>query len=98
MSCRQNVTLSDELAKRKMKLAELEQELAAECERVRKEEEEEACMREAAEVQPFSNGRERISLMWSCRGRVHRQWHHVVGPRDCCLGAYCHFTPLRVMA
>ena len=51
MSHHQNVTLSDELAKRKMKLAELEQELAAERECVRKEEEEEACTREAAEAQ-----------------------------------------------
>ena len=42
MSCRQNVTPSDELAKRKTKLAEMEQELAAERERVRKKEEEEA--------------------------------------------------------
>ena len=51
MSCRQNVTPSDELAKRKTKLAEMEQELAAERERVRKKEEEEARAREAAEVQ-----------------------------------------------
>ena len=41
MSRCQNVTLSDELAKRKMKIADMERELAAEHERVRKEEEEE---------------------------------------------------------
>ena len=29
--------------------------------------------------QPFSNGRERISLMWSCHGGVCCQWCHVVG-------------------
>ena len=51
MSRRQNVTPSDELAKRKTKLAEMEQELAAERKCVRKEEEEEACAHEAAEVQ-----------------------------------------------
>ena len=51
MSRCQNVTPSDELAKRKIKIAEMEQELAAERERVRKEEEEEACAHEAAEVQ-----------------------------------------------
>ena len=51
MSHCQNVTPSDELTKWKTKLAEMEQELAAEREHVQKEEEEEACMREAAEVQ-----------------------------------------------
>ena len=49
-------------------------------------------------LQPFSNGHERIGLAWSCHGGVRRQWHRVAGPRDCCLGAYRHFTPLRVMA
>ena len=101
MSCCQNVTPSDELAKRKTKLAEMEQELAAEHERVRKKEEEEVRAREAAEVQrlqPFSNGCERIGLVWSCRGGVHRQWRRVAGPWGRCLGAYRHFTPLRVMA
>jgi len=42
MSRRQNVTPSDELAKRKTKIAEMEQELAAEREHVRKGEEEAA--------------------------------------------------------
>ena len=51
MSRCQNVTPSDELVKWKTKLAELEQELAAERERVQKEEEEEARVHEAAEVQ-----------------------------------------------
>ena len=51
MSRRQNVTPSDELVKRKTKLVEMEHELAAEHKRVRKEEEEEACTCEAAEVQ-----------------------------------------------
>ena len=50
MSRRQNVTPSDELAKRKTKLAEMEQELAAERECVRKEEEA-ARTREIAEAQ-----------------------------------------------
>ena len=48
--------------------------------------------------QPFSNGRERIGLAWSCRGGVRRQWRRVAGPRECCLSAYRHFTPLQVMA
>ena len=51
MSRRQNVTLSDELAKRKTKLVEMERELAVERERVRKEEEEAAHAREIAEAQ-----------------------------------------------
>ena len=51
MSRRQNVTPSDELAKRKTKLAEMERELAAERERVRKGEEEAARAREIAEAQ-----------------------------------------------
>ena len=51
MSRRQNVTPSDELARRKTKLAEMERELAAERERVRKEEEEAARAREIAEAQ-----------------------------------------------
>ena len=50
MSRRQNVTPSDELAKRKMKIADMERELAAECEHMRKEEEEEERMCEAAEA------------------------------------------------
>ena len=50
MSRCQNVTLSDELAKRKTKIADMEWELAAECERVRKEEEEEERTCEAAEA------------------------------------------------
>ena len=50
MSCCQNVTLSDELAKRKMKIADMEWELAAEHKRARKEEEEEERTREAAEA------------------------------------------------
>ena len=51
MSHHQNVTPSDELAKQKTKLAEMEQELAAEHERVWKEEEEDTRAREAVEVQ-----------------------------------------------
>jgi Skp family chaperone for outer membrane proteins len=51
MSRRQNVTPSDELAKRKTKIAEMEQELAAERERVRKGEEEAERAREIAEAQ-----------------------------------------------
>ena len=54
MSRHQNVTPSDELAKWKTKLAELEQELAVECECVWKEEEEAACTCEAAEVQRWA--------------------------------------------
>ena len=50
MSCCQNVTPSDELAKRKTKLADMEWELAAERERMRKEEEEEEHAREAVEA------------------------------------------------
>ena len=50
MSRRQNVTPSNELAKRKTKIADMEQELAAERERMRKEEEEEERAREAAEA------------------------------------------------
>ena len=48
-------------------------------------------------LQPFSNGREKIGLVWSCRSRVHHQWCCVAGPRECCLSAYRHLTPLRVM-
>ena len=51
MSRRQNITPSDELAKRKMKLAEMERELVAERERVRKGEEEAARAREIVEAQ-----------------------------------------------
>ena len=51
MSRCQNVTLSDELVKRKTKLMEMERELAAERERVRKGEEEAAHAREIAEAQ-----------------------------------------------
>ena len=51
MSRRQNVTPSDELAKRKTKLAEMKRELAAEREHVRKGEEEAARAREIAEAQ-----------------------------------------------
>ena len=51
MSCRQNVNPSDELTKRKTKLMEMEWELAAEHERVRKEKEEEVHAREVAEAQ-----------------------------------------------
>ena len=50
MSHRQNVTPSDELAKRKTKIVDMERELAAERERVRKEEEEEEHACEAAEA------------------------------------------------
>ena len=50
MSRRQNVTLSDELAKQKTKIADMEQEFAVERERARKEEEEEERTREAAEA------------------------------------------------
>ena len=50
MSRCQNVTPSDELAKRKTKIADMERELAAERERARKEEEEEERVREAAEA------------------------------------------------
>ena len=50
MSHCQNVTLSDELTKRKMKIADMEWELAAEHKHVRKEEEEEERTREAAEA------------------------------------------------
>ena len=51
MSCRQNVTPSDELVKRKTKLTEMEQELATEREHVWKEEEEDTRTCEAVEVQ-----------------------------------------------
>ena len=54
MSRRQNVTLSNELAKRKTKLAEMGQELAAERERVQKGEEEAARTREIAEAQRWA--------------------------------------------
>ena len=50
MSRCQNVTPSDELAKQKTKIADMERELGAEREHVRKEEEEEERTREAAEV------------------------------------------------
>ena len=50
MSRCQNVTPSDELAKRKTKIADMERELAAERERTRKEEEEEERAREAVEA------------------------------------------------
>ena len=50
MSCRQNVTPSDELVKWKTKIADMERELAAEREHTRKEEEEEERAREAAEA------------------------------------------------
>ena len=50
MSRRQNVTPSDELVKRKMKITDMEWELAAEREHVRKEEEEEERTCEAAEA------------------------------------------------
>ena len=41
MSCHQNITPSDELAKWKTKIVDMERELAVEREHVRKEEEEE---------------------------------------------------------
>ena len=50
MSRHQNITPSDELAKRKTKIVDMERELVAEHERVRKEEEEEERAREAAEA------------------------------------------------
>ena len=50
MSRCQNVTLSNELAKQKTKIADMEWELVVERERVRKEEEEGECAREAVEA------------------------------------------------
>ena len=73
MSRRQNVTPSDELAKWKMKIADMEWELVAERERVRKEEEEGEHAREAAEArrqaaavlqQQARENRSRVELPW----------------------------------
>ena len=73
MSCRQNVTPSDELVKRKTKIADMEQELAVECERVRKEEEDEERVHEAVEAwrwaaavlqQQARESRSRVELPW----------------------------------
>ena len=50
MSCRQNITPSNELVKQKTKLADMERELAVAREHVRKEEEEEEHVHEAAEA------------------------------------------------
>ena len=73
MSRCQNVTPSDELAKWKTKIADMERELAAEREHVRKEEEEEERMHEAAEAwlraaavlqQQARENRSRVELLW----------------------------------
>ena len=73
MSCCQNITPSDELTKRKTKLAEMERELAVEHERVRKEEEEAARARKIAEAQQRATAvqqqqtrenRPRVELLW----------------------------------
>ena len=102
MSHHQNVTPSDELMKWKTKLAELEQELAVEHKRVWKEEEA-AHVREAAEVQRRAaaalqqrarENRPRVELPQQSASPV----ASCSRPQDCCLGAYCLFTPLRVMA
>ena len=72
MSRHQNITPSDELAKRKTKLAELEQELAVEREHVQKEEEEVARAREAAEVQ--------WQVAAALQQQVRENWPHVELP------------------
>ena len=66
MSRRQNVTPSDELAKRKTKLADMERELAAEREHVRKGEEEEERAHEAAEA------RQRAAVVLQQQARENR--------------------------
>ena len=85
MSRRQNVALSNELAKQKMKLVEMEQELAAEHEHVQKGEEEEAHTREAAEVQ----WRAAAAL----QHRARENWPRMELPWQCVVGGkFCGYT------
>ena len=92
MSRRQNLTLSDELAKRKTKIADMERELVAERECMRKEEEEEHA-REAVEAQ------QRAAAVLQQQARESRScvelpWRCVAEPRGHCLGACHHSTSM----
>ena len=85
MSHRQNITPSDELAKWKMKLAEMEQELAAERERVWKGEEEAVRAREIAEAQRRAT-EARQQQVRENRARVELPWQSA-SPVALCSGA-----------